>query len=63
MVSAIPISAFRNCSTIMGISNEQYSEIMRDYERTQRYNRDLDLANRDEVYSAIPELSKIDNTI
>lgn len=47
----------------MGISNEQYSEIMRDYERTQRYNRDLDLANRDEVYSAIPELSEIDNAI
>ena len=47
----------------MGLTNEQYNTIMRDYQRQQLINRQ-ELAERtEEIYSRFPEFSKIDRDI
>jgi DNA replication protein DnaC len=47
----------------MAVNNSQYDEIMREYERQRRANRDLDEKCRQEVYTAIPSLKEIDDEI
>ena len=47
----------------MAVNNSQFDEIMRDYERQRRIDRDQDEACKEEVYSSIPKLHEIDDLI
>ena len=47
----------------MALTDEQYAEIMRSYDRIRDRDHYIDEKNHDRIYSKIPELSKIDNDI
>ncbi len=47
----------------MAISNEQYDEIMREYEERRRNSRHTFEEHRSEVYELIPEYEKLDNRV
>lgn len=47
----------------MGLSNEQYNRIMRDYQRQQTINRQGLEERREEIYARFPEFSEIDARI
>lgn len=47
----------------MGLTNEQYNTIMRDYQRQQFINRQELTERTEEIYSRFPEFSKIDRDI
>jgi DNA replication protein DnaC len=47
----------------MGLTNEQYNTIMRDYQRQQARNRQELAARTDEIYARFPEFSEIDAAI
>jgi len=47
----------------MALTDEQYAEIMRSYDRIRERDHYIDEKNHDKIYSKIPELSKIDDEI
>lgn len=47
----------------MGLSNEQYNMIMRDYQRRQTQSRTEQARRQEEIYARFPEFSEIDREI